>query len=45
MEQPVKCWVPSIAPSSMILYSGDMFPSLKNDLLISALKPGDVKGT
>ena len=27
MEQPVKYWVPSIAPSSMILYSGDMFPS------------------
>ena len=43
MEQPVKYWVPSIAPSSMVLYSGDMFPSLKNDLLISALKPGDVR--
>ena len=45
MEQPVKYWVPSIAPSSMILYSGDMFPSLKNDLLISALKPGAVSYT
>ncbi|MDA9352755.1 PQQ-dependent sugar dehydrogenase, partial [Porticoccaceae bacterium] len=26
MEQPIKYWDPSIAPSGMIMYRGDMFP-------------------
>ena len=43
MEQPVKYWVPSIAPSSMILYSGKMFEEWSGDLILSALKPGDVR--
>ena len=38
MEQPIKYWVPSIAPSGMIFYTGDAFPEWKNSLLISALK-------
>ncbi len=37
MEQPITYWVPSIAPSSMLLYTGDMFPQFKGDLLVSAL--------
>ena len=28
MEQPVKYWVPSIAPSGMAFYTGDLFPGL-----------------
>ena len=43
MEQPVKYWVPSIAPSSMALYQGDMFPSWKGNLFISAMVPGDLR--
>ena len=43
MQQPIKYWVPSIAPSSMLLYRGDMFPQWKDDLFISALMPGDVR--
>jgi len=43
MEQPIKYWVPSIAPSSMALYQGDMFPSWKGNLFISALVPGDLR--
>ena len=43
MEQPVKYWVPSIAPSSMALYQGDMFPNWKGNLFISALVPGDLR--
>nr|AAY82662.1 hypothetical protein [uncultured bacterium MedeBAC49C08] len=38
MEQPIKYWVPSIAPSGMIEYKGEAFPQWKNSLLISALK-------
>ena len=43
MQQPIKYWVPSIAPSAMTLYQGDMFPSWKGSLFISALVPGDVR--
>ena len=38
MEQPVKYWIPSIAPSGMIYYTGDAFPEWKNSLMISSLK-------
>ncbi len=43
MEQPIKHWVPSIAPSSMVFYNKDMFPAWKGSLLLSALVPGDVR--
>jgi glucose/arabinose dehydrogenase len=43
MEQPIKYWVPSIAPSGMLLYQGDMFPEWQGNLFISALVPGDVR--
>jgi glucose/arabinose dehydrogenase len=37
MEQPVVYWVPSIAPSGMTFYSGDLFPQWKGDIFIGAL--------
>ena len=43
MEQPIKYWVPSIAPSGMTYYNGELFPEWKDSLFISALKPGDVR--
>lgn len=43
MEQPLKHWVPSIAPSGMILYRGEEFPQWQGNLLLSALVPGDVR--
>ena len=43
MEQPVKYWVPSIAPSGMTFYDGDLFSDWRNSLFISALVPGDVR--
>ena len=43
MEQPLKYWSPSIAPSGMVLYTGDAFPAWKNSFLISALVTKDVK--
>ncbi len=43
MEQPIKYWVPSIAPSGMTFYDGDLFPKWKGSLFISALVPGDVR--
>jgi aldose sugar dehydrogenase len=37
MEQPITYWVPSIAPSGMAFYTGDLFPAWKGDLLVTAL--------
>ncbi len=37
MEQPVKFWVPSIAPSGMAFYTGNLFPSWRNSLFVGAL--------
>jgi glucose/arabinose dehydrogenase len=37
MEQPIKYWVPSIAPSGMAFYTGDKFPGWQGNLFIGAL--------
>jgi glucose/arabinose dehydrogenase len=38
MEQPVKQYTPSIAPGSLLLYSGSAFPAWKGNLFSGALK-------
>ena len=43
MQQPIKYWVPSIAPSAMALYRGQLFPQWTGSLFITALVPGDVR--
>jgi len=37
MEQPVYFWDPVIAPSGMVVYSGDLFSSWRGDVLIGGL--------
>ncbi len=37
MEQPIKYYVPSIAPGSLIVYSGKAFPNWKGNLFSGAL--------
>jgi glucose/arabinose dehydrogenase len=37
-EQPLYYWDPSIAPSGLAVYEGEMFPEWKDDLLVGALK-------
>lgn len=36
-EEPKVWWNPSISPSSLIIYTGDLFPQWKGDALIGAL--------
>ena len=36
--KPIYRWIPSIAVSDMTFYVGDLFPDLKNKLLITSLK-------
>ena len=38
MEQPSTYWDPSIAPSGMTLYQGDMFPEWQGDLFMTSLR-------
>jgi glucose/arabinose dehydrogenase len=37
MEQPIKYWVPSIAPSGMTFYTGNLFASWRGSLFVGAL--------
>jgi len=37
-EDPVWVWIPSIAPSGMIFYKGDMFSEFKNNIILGSLK-------
>jgi glucose/arabinose dehydrogenase len=37
MEQPVYYWDPVIAPSGMLFYTGDKFPSWKGNILVGGL--------
>lgn len=36
-EQPIYYWDPSLAPSSMMFYTGDMFPKWKGNLFLTGL--------
>jgi aldose sugar dehydrogenase len=40
MEQPVYYWDPVIAPSGMVVYTGDLFAGWKNSFLVGSLTPG-----
>ncbi len=40
MEQPVYYWDPVIAPSGMIVYTGDAIPGWKGSFLIGSMTPG-----
>lgn len=42
MEQPIYFWDPVIAPAGMIFYTGAMFPSWNNNILVGSLNPGGV---
>jgi len=37
MEQPMMVWVPSIALSGMVFYTGDKFPSWKGNLFVGGM--------
>ncbi len=37
VEQPIYFWVPSIAPSGMAFYTGDLFPEWQGNLFVGAM--------
>ena len=38
-------WLPSIAPSGMVFYSGEMFPAWKGNVFIGGMRRGEIPGT
>ncbi|MFK7743681.1 MAG: PQQ-dependent sugar dehydrogenase [Roseobacter sp.] len=38
MQQPAFYWDPSIAPSGLMIYQGDMFPQWRGDMFVGSLK-------
>jgi glucose/arabinose dehydrogenase len=37
VQEPVYYWIPSIAPSGMMFYTGDMFPQWRGNLFVGAM--------
>ncbi len=44
MEQPLYYWDPVIAPSSMIWYTGALFPAWRGSMFVSGLQPQGLPG-
>jgi glucose/arabinose dehydrogenase len=44
-DVPVVVWLPSVAPSGMIFYTGDRFPGWTGDLFVGALREGRIQRT
>jgi aldose sugar dehydrogenase len=42
MEPPLVFWVPAIAISGMTFYTGDKFPSWKNNVFVGGMRQGEV---
>ncbi len=38
MQQPASYWDPSIAPSGLLIYQGQMFPEWRGDMFVGSLK-------
>jgi len=39
LEQPVYFWTPSVAPSGMTFYTGELFPEWRDNLFIATMAP------
>jgi glucose/arabinose dehydrogenase len=44
-EPPVAYWMPAIAVSGLMFYTGDRFPKWKGDVFVGALRTGEIPGT
>lgn len=39
LEEPIHHWTPSVSPSGIAFYTGDMFPAWRGSLFLAALNP------
>jgi glucose/arabinose dehydrogenase len=42
MEQPVHYWVPSIATSGLLFYTGNLFPEWRGNAFVGGMKTGTI---
>ena len=45
IEKPLLVWLPSIAPSGLLVYEGDKFPAWKGNLFVGSGRWGEIPGT
>ena len=45
IERPLLLWVPSIAPSGLMVYRGDRFPAWKGNLFVGSARRGEINFT
>lgn len=44
-EPPIVYWMPAIAVSGMLFYTGDALPAWKGDIFVGGLRTGEIPGT
>ena len=44
-EPPVVYWMPAIAVSGLLFYTGDALPKWKGDVFVGSLRTGEINGT
>ena len=44
-KEPLVVWLPSIAPSGLLFYTGDKFPAWKGNLFIGSARWGEINNT
>ena len=44
-QEPLVVWLPSIAPSGLMFYTGDQFPAWKGNLFIGSARWGEINNT
>jgi len=44
-EPPVSYWMPAIAVSGLLFYTGDALPKWKGDVFVGSLRTGEIPGT
>jgi glucose/arabinose dehydrogenase len=45
MEQPLIFWMPSIAASGIVFYTGDRFPAWKGNVFVGGMRTGEIDRT
>lgn len=45
IEDPIILWIPSIAPTSLVVYVGDRFPSWRGNLFVGSARRGQINQT
>ena len=45
VKEPLVVWLPSIGPTGLLVYTGDRFPTWKNNVFVGSVRRGEIPGT